>query len=161
MRTRAGFLGLPVLGPGRPEGHYWLGVDYGVYGQAKGVLSGLSLVGSIKDEMNKELAIDPSYDDGGPDRALGRMYYELPGIFGSGKQKSLEQLLKSERMGPCVGLTRIYLADTYLALKDVAKARQDLEFVIDTEPGLQPNPEAAREKQMAREKLESKEFQVK
>lgn len=150
-----------ALGPDKPEGHYWLGVDDGVYGEAKGVLNSLFLVGPIKDEMNKVLAIDPTYDDGGADRVLGRMYYELPGFFGGSKQKSLEHLLKSEKMGPRVGLTRIYLADTYLALKDVAKARQELEFVIAMEPDPNLIPETAQEKKMAREKLESKEFQAK
>jgi tetratricopeptide (TPR) repeat protein len=150
-----------ALGPDRPEGHYWLGVDYGVYGEAKGVLKSLSLVNPIKDEMNKVLAVDPSYDDGGADRVLGRLYYELPGLFGGSKQKSLEHLLKSVEMGPRVGLTRIYLADTYLALKEVDKARRELEYVIAMEPDPNLIPETAEEKEMARERLRSKEFQAK
>ena len=36
------------LGPDRVEGHFWLGVCYGVYGEAKGVLKSLSLVKPIK-----------------------------------------------------------------------------------------------------------------
>jgi tetratricopeptide (TPR) repeat protein len=150
-----------ALGPDRPEGHYWLGVDYGVYGEAKGVLKSLSLVNPIKDEMNKVLAVDPAYDDGGADRVLGRLYYELPGLFGGSKQKSLEHLLKSVEMGPRVGLTRIYLADTYLAMKEVEKARQELEYVIAMEPDPKLIPETAEEKEMARERLRGKEFQAK
>jgi tetratricopeptide (TPR) repeat protein len=150
-----------ALGPDRPEGHYWLGVDFGVYGESKGVLKSLSLVNPIKDEMNRVLAIDPGYDDGGADRLLGRLYYELPGFFGGSKKKSLEHLLKSREMGPQVGLTRIYLADTYLALKDVPKARQELEYVIAMEPDPKLIPETAEEKEMARERLKSKDFQAK
>jgi len=150
-----------ALSPERPEGHYWLGVNYGSYGEAKGVLKSLSLVKPIKQEMNKVLALEPAFDDGGADRVLGRVYYELPGFFGGDKKKSLEHLLKSKEMGPRVGLTRIYLADTYLALKDVAKAREELEFVIAMEPDPKLIPETADEKGMGRDRLKAKEFQKK
>lgn len=147
--------------PDKPEGHYWLGVNYGTYGEAKGVLKSLSLVKPIKAEMNKVLSLDPTFDDGGADRVLGRVYYELPGFFGGDKKKSLEHLLKSKELGPRVGLTRIYLADTYLAMKDVQKAREELEFVIAMEPDPKLIPETAEEKKTAEEKLKGKEFQKK
>jgi tetratricopeptide (TPR) repeat protein len=150
-----------ALGPDRPEGHYWLGVNYGVYGEAKGILKSLSLVKPIKEEMNKVLGIQPDFDDGGADRVLGRVYYELPGFFGGDKKKSLEHLLKSKELGPRVGLTRLYLADTYLAMKDVTKAREELEFVIAMEPDPNLLPETAEEKTKAAEKLKGKEFQKK
>jgi tetratricopeptide (TPR) repeat protein len=150
-----------ALDPKGVEGHYWLGVNYGVYGEAKGVLKSLALVKPIKEAMRKVLAVDPAFDDGGADRVLGRVYYELPGLFGGDKKKSLEHLLKSKEMGPQVGLTRIYLADTYLAMKDAAKAREELEFVIAMEPDPNLIPETAEEKEMARERLKRKEFQKK
>ena len=142
----------------KPEGHYWLGINYGVYGEAKGILKSLSLVKPIKEEMNKVLALNPSFDDGGADRVLGRVYHELPGFAGGSKKKSLEHLLKSKEMGPRVGLTRIYLSDTYLSLDEIEKARQELEFVIDMEPDPKLIPETAEEKEMARKRLEKKEF---
>ncbi len=145
----------------KPEGHYWLGVNYGVYGEAKGVLKSLSLVSPIKEEMSKVMALDASFDDGGADRILGRVYYELPGFFGGDKKKSLHHLLKSRELGPRVGLTRIYLADTYLALDNVQKAREELEFVIAMEPDPKLIPETAEEKQMAKDRLAGKEFRAK
>ena len=147
-----------ALEPGKPDGHYWLGVNYGSYGEVKGVLKSLSLVGPIKGEMNKVLAIDPAYEDGGADQLLGRLYYELPGFFGGSDKKSLEHLLKSKELGPRVGLTRIYLADTYLDLGEVQKAREELEYVIAIEPDPRLIPETAQEKEMAKKKLSGKEF---
>lgn len=144
--------------PDKPDGHYWLGICYGVYGEAKGVLKSLSLVKPIKAAMNKVLALDPAYDEGGPDRVLGRVYYELPGFAGGSKKKSLEHLLRSKELGPRVGLTRVYLADTYLALDEVEKAREELEFVLTMEPDPGLIPETAEEKEMARERLEKKSF---
>jgi tetratricopeptide (TPR) repeat protein len=144
--------------PDKPEGHYWLGICYGVYGEAKGVLKSLSLVKPIKAAMNKVLELDPAYDDGGPDRVLGRVYHELPGFAGGSKKKSLEHLLRSKELGPRVGLTRIYLADTYLSLDEVEKAREELEFVLTMEPDPALGAETAEEKEMARKRLEGKEF---
>jgi len=150
-----------ALKPDRPEGHYWLGVNYGSYGEAKGVLKSLSLVGPIKEEMKRVLAIDPAFEFGGADQLLGRLYYELPGLFGGDKKKSLEHLLKSKELGPRVGLTRIYLADTYLAMGEVEKARAELEFVAAIEPYPSLIPETAQEKKMAADRLKGKEFNKK
>lgn len=149
------------LAPERPEGHYWLGVNYGIYGEAKGVRKSLSLVRPIKEEMNKVLAIDPSFADGGADRILGRVYYELPEQAGGSKARSLKHLLKSKEYGPRVALTRIYLADTYLALKELQKAREELEFAIAMEPDPKLIPETAEEKELARKKLEELELKGK
>lgn len=119
--------------PEKPDGHYWLGVNYGVFGETKGVLKSLSLVKPIKQAMNKVIELDRGYEDGGPDRVLGRVYFKLPGIAGGSKKKSLEHLLKSKELGPNDPLTRCYLADTLLSQDEVAKAREELEFVLSME----------------------------
>jgi len=147
-----------ALEPNKADGHYWLGVNYGSYGEAKGIFKSLSLVGPIKEEMRRVLAINPAYEDGGADQLLGRMYFELPGLFGGSNTKSLEHLLRSRELGPRVGLTRIFLADTYLALGNVAKARAELEFLVAMEPDPRLIPETAQEKKQAAKKLEGKEF---
>lgn len=121
------------LEPEKPDGYYWLGVNYGVYGEARGVLKSLFLVDDIKRAMNKVIELDRSYEEGGPDRVLGRMYFKLPGFAGGTNEKSAEHLLKSLEYGPNDPLTRYYLADTYLALKEVEKARAELEFILNME----------------------------
>ena len=120
--------------PEKPDGHYWLGVNYGVYGETKGVLKSLSLVKPIKQAMNKVIELNRGYEDGGPDRVLGRVYFKVPGIAGGSKKKSLEHLLKSKELGPNDPLTRYYLADTLLSQDEVDKAREELEFVLSMEP---------------------------
>jgi tetratricopeptide (TPR) repeat protein len=150
--------------PNKVDGHFWLGVNYGVYGEAKGVLKSLFLVKPIKQEMNKVLELDRNYESGGADRVLGRVYFKLPGFAGGDKKKSLEHLLKSKELGPKDGLTRIYLADTYLALDQVEKAREELEYVLNMEP--EPNDpssiaELPGQKEDAKKMLEKKEFRKK
>jgi len=122
-----------AMEPEKPDGHYWLGVNYGVYGETKGVLKSLSLVKPIKNAMNKVIELDRGYEDGGPDRVLGRVYFKLPGIAGGSKKKSLEHLLKSKELGPNDALTRCYLADTLRSLKEIDKAREELEYVLSLE----------------------------
>jgi tetratricopeptide (TPR) repeat protein len=149
------------LKPDRPDGYYWLGVVYGVYGEARGVLKSLFLVDDIKEAMNKVIEIDRSYEDGGPDRVLGRVYFKLPGFAGGDNKKSLEHLLKSKEFGPNDPVTRIYLADTYLELKQVDKAREELEFVLNMPPDSRWVSGVDDNKALAQEMLKRKEFQKK
>jgi tetratricopeptide (TPR) repeat protein len=144
--------------PNKADGHFWLGVCYGVYGEARGVLKSLFLVKPIKAEMRRVLEIEPAYDRGGADRVLGRVYHEVPGIAGGSEKKSLEHLLKAVEYGPRVGLNLLYLADTYLSLGRVEDARQTLETILTMEPLPDLLPETAEERAQARERLERKPF---
>jgi tetratricopeptide (TPR) repeat protein len=149
------------LGPDKPDGHFWLGVNYGVYGEAKGKLKSLSLVKPIKAEMNRVIEIDPTYDHGGADRVLGRVYHEVPGIAGGSEKKSLEHLLKAVEYGPRVGLNLLYIADTYESLDRVEDARKALQTIVDMEPMPDLIPETASEKAQAIERLGKKPFKTK
>lgn len=143
-----------TLEPNKPEGHFWLGVLYGVYGEARGVMKSLFLVDDIKEEMNITLKLDPNIEGGGPYRLLGRMYYKLPGIAGGSKDKSLEYLLKAKEICPTNALTRIYLADTYLAMKKKEEAKKELKEVMEMEPDPRWIPETKELKKVAKDMLE-------
>lgn len=118
-------------GPEKPDGYYWLAVNNGKVGEVRGVLKSLSLVKPIKKAINKVIEMDRSYQGGGPDRVLGRVYFKLPGFAGGSKDKSLEHLLKSKEYGPEDALTRLYLADTLLAKKRKDEARAELEYILN------------------------------
>ncbi len=149
------------LEPEKPDGHFWHGVNNGVFGAAKGVLKSLSLVKPIKKAMNKVIELNREYEDGGPDRVLGRLYFRLPGIAGGSKKKSLVHLLKSKELGPSEVKTRIYLADTYLALKEIDKAREELEYVLSLEPNPYWTADVDKNKVLAEEMLQNKKFKKK
>jgi tetratricopeptide (TPR) repeat protein len=147
-----------VLEPEKPDGHYWLGVNHGKVGETRGVLKSLSLVKPIKNAMNKVIELEPSYEDGGPDRVLGRVFFKLPGFAGGDKDKSLEHLLRSKEFGPEDALTRVYLAETYLKLKEKEKAREELEYVINMESDDRWLYAIDENKELARELLDSKKL---
>jgi len=150
-----------ALEPEKPDGHYWLGVNYGVYGEAKGVLKSLSLVKPIKEAMNKVIELERGYEDGGPDRVLGRVYFKLPGFAGGSKKKSLEHLLKSKELGPNDALTRCYLADTLLSHKELDKAKEELEYVLSMESDPRWISGVDECKEEAKKMLQKKSFTTK
>jgi tetratricopeptide (TPR) repeat protein len=149
------------LEPERPNGYYWLGVNYGVYGEARGVLKSLFLVDDIKKAMNKVVELDRSYEEGGPDRVLGRLYFKVPGFAGGSKKKSLEHLQKSLEYGPNDPLTRYYLAETYLSLNEVENARKELDFILELESDDRWVSGVNDTKKDAEELLKKKKFQKK
>jgi tetratricopeptide (TPR) repeat protein len=146
------------LKPDQPDGYYWRGVNNGKFGEAKGVLKSLSLVKPIKKDMNTVIEMNRDYEDGGPDRVLGRVYFKLPGLAGGSTEKSYEHLIKSKELGPDDCLTRLYLAETLLDMDEPDRAQGELEFVL----GMEDDPSWVNGvmecKAMAKELLEHKKF---
>ena len=114
----------------RVEGHFWLGVAYGKYGEAKGIFKSLSLVKPIKKEMRKVIELNENYECGGAYRVLGRLYFKVPGLMGGSKKKSLEYLLKEKQMCPSNILGRYYLADTLRKTGKKKEAIAELEYIL-------------------------------
>ncbi|MFC2141593.1 TRAP transporter TatT component family protein [Acidobacteriota bacterium] len=150
-----------ALEPEKPDGYYWRGVNNGKYGETRGVLKSLALVKPIKSDMNKVIELNRAYEDGGPDRVMGRVFFKLPGIAGGDKDKSLEHLLKSKEYGPEDALTRVYLADTYLAQKEVEKARAELDYVMNLPDDPLWVTAVQQSKELAEELLKDKKFRKK
>ena len=150
-----------ALEPEQPDAYYWRGVNNGKYGETRGVLKSLSLVKPIKSDMNKVIELDRSYEEGGPDRVLGRVYLKLPGFAGGSKDKSLEHLLKSKEYGPEDAMTRAYLGDTFLAKKEIEKARAELDYVMNLPDDPLWVTSIKQSKDLAEEILENKKFRKK
>ena len=139
----------------QPAGHFWLGVSYGKYGEAKGVLKSLALVDPSKEAMNRVIELDPKFEYGGAYRVLGRIYYKLPGLMGGSNKKALEYLQKAVEIGPDRLLNRIFLAEVYMATDRKDLARQELEYVLKADPIKGYEPETAMEKIQAKKLLET------
>jgi tetratricopeptide (TPR) repeat protein len=109
--------------PNAVEGHYWLGVSYGVYGETKGMFKALSMIDDIRAEMNTAIKIDPKYDDAGAYLVLGRIDFELPGLFGGNSKRAIEEYEQGLKLAPSNALMKLYLSDSYYdaGRKDDAK----------------------------------------
>ncbi len=143
-----------TLDPKGAEGHFWLGVLDGVYGETKGIFKSLSMVPEIKQEMQASLDIDPAVEGYGPDRVLGRLYYKLPGFKGGDNKKSIECLERSLKGAPTNALTKLYLAETYKSEGMKDKAIAQLREIVAMTPDPRWVPEQPKIKAEAQRLLD-------
>lgn len=123
-----------ALKPERAEGHFWLGVLYGVFGETKGIFKSLSLVPEIQREMEACLRLDRTVEGYGPDRLLGRLYFKLPGFKGGDNRKSIAHLKAAVEGEPRHPLSRLYLAETLKAEGEKDEARAQLRALLQMDP---------------------------
>jgi hypothetical protein len=109
--------------------------------------------GAIKDELLTVLKLDPAFQEGSADRALGRWYYKVPGLFGGSKQTSEEYLRSSLKYGPESTASHFFLAETLLAQNRRDEARAELQHVIDAPLDPDWGPEDREFKAKAKQKL--------
>lgn len=136
--------------PGRPEGHFWMAANMGALAEAHGLRQGLRYRGEVRDALLTVLKIDPAFQQGSADRALGRWYYKVPGLFGGSKRKSEDHLRRSLTYNPRSTASLYFLAETLLALDREAEARAALQQILDVEPHADWMPEDREFKAKAR-----------
>ncbi len=140
--------------PNAADGHFWLGVNWAKYGDARGVLKSLFLVPDVKKEMNEVLRLDSSYEGAGAYRVLGRVYYKVPGLFGGSNKKSREYLEKGRQICATNTLGLLYLAETYWDIGQKNRAVETLEALLNTTPDERWLPETAEDKVEAQKLLD-------
>ncbi len=134
--------------PNRPEGHFWIAANMGALAESFGLRQGLKYRGDIKDALLVVLKIDPAFQQGSADRALGRWYFKVPGLFGGSNKKSEEHLRKSLTYNPNSSSSHFFLAETLIDMGRAADARAELQKVIDgpTDPDWAPEDREFKEK---------------
>jgi tetratricopeptide (TPR) repeat protein len=114
----------------KPEGHFWIAANMGALAESYGLRQGLKYRGSIRDELETVLKLAPAFQQGSADRALGRWYYKVPGLFGGDKKRSEAHLRKALAYNPQSVITHLFLAETLLELDRKAEARKELEAAV-------------------------------
>jgi hypothetical protein len=134
--------------PERPEGHFWMAANMGALAESFGLRQGLKYRGDIKSELLIVLKLDPAFQHGSADRALGRWYFKVPGLFGGSNRKSEEHLRRSLTYNPNSHSSRFFLAETLLDMGRKTEARAELQAVIDApvEPAWAPEDREFKEK---------------
>jgi len=115
----------------RPEGHFWIAANMGALAESFGLRQGLKYRGEIKSELETVLRLDAPFQQGSADRALGRWYFKVPGLFGGSKKKSEEHLRKSLTYGVNSTASRFFLAETLLDMDRKPEAIAELQRVLD------------------------------
>jgi tetratricopeptide (TPR) repeat protein len=151
---QAGMLAVK-LQDGKPEGHFWLGANYGGSAQDS-MLSGLSEVEDIRREMETVIRLDERYQSGSAYMVLGQTYLEAPLLLGGDRYKAVDYLEKSLRFGPTNALARFHLAEAYLAVnrKDDARKQVEALFAMKPDPDFTPeHNDAVAQARKLQEKL--------
>ena len=121
------------LQPNKPDGHFWLGANYGG-SAAHSTLSSLSSVQDIKGEMEAVLKIDESYQGYSAYLGLGRLYLQAPKMLGGDPSKAVEYLQKGVKFNPTNTLMRYQLAAALEATGRPAEAKKQIETLMSTTP---------------------------
>ena len=122
-----------TLQPNKPDGHFWLGANYGG-SAAHSTLAGLSSFRDIKNEMDAVLKINESYENYSVYLGLGRLYLEAPTVLGGNSKLAIEYLEKGLKLNPNHTMMRAELAKAYIANNRNAEAKKEIETVISTTP---------------------------
>lgn len=114
----------------KPEGHFWMAANMGALAESFGMRQGIRYRGQIRDALERVLKLDPAFQQGSADRALGRWYYKVPGLFGGDKAKSEQHLRKALAYNPQSVITHLFLAETLIAMDRTAEAKKELQAAI-------------------------------
>lgn len=135
------------LQPNKPDGHFWLGANYGGHA-AHSTLANLSSVQDIKSEMETVLKLDESYQGYSAYLGLGRLYLQAPRVFGGDSLKAIEYLEKGVKLNPKNTVMRFHLAEAYEANDRHAEAKKQIETLM----AITPDPKYTAEHKDAVEK---------
>lgn len=102
----------------------------GALAESFGLRQGLKYRGAIKRELETVLRIDPAFQRGSADRALGRWYFKVPGLLGGSDEQALAHLQRSLTYDPTNHASLYFLAETFKEKGRKADARATLENLI-------------------------------
>lgn len=144
------------LNGSRPEGHFWLGANYGGSAE-RSTLAGLAAVEDIRNEMETVIKMDPSFQGGSAYLGLGQLYLEAPRVLGGDTAKAIDYLQKGIKVAPTNSLMRVHLAEAYHAAGRDAEARKEIEDLM----AMTPDPNYLPEHQDAIEKAKKLQDKLK
>jgi len=120
-----------AVNPNRPEGHFWLAANMGTLAESFGLRQGIKYRGQIKDALLTTLKLDAAFMDGSADRALGRWYFKVPGMFGGSNKESEAHLRKSLTYNPNSIISHLFLAETLADMGRKDEARKEYQAAVD------------------------------
>jgi len=142
-----------AIDTGKPEGHFWLAANMGYLAESYGLRQGIKYRGEIRAALERVLKLDPAFQQGSADRALGRWYYKVPGLFGGSNKKSEEHLRRSLTYNPQSIISRLFLAETLVDLGRKDEAKRELQKALDAPLDLDWTAEDRRFKEQAKQLL--------
>src|SRR5262249_6582596 len=138
--------------PMRPEGYFWMAANMGTLAESFGLRQGIKYRKPVKEALETVLRIDPAFLQGSADRALGRWYYKVPGLFGGSNKEAEQHLRTSLKYDEHSTASHYFLAEVLFDTGRTAEARAELQKVLDApdDPDWRPEDREFKEKARAR-----------
>lgn len=116
--------------PKSVEGHFWLGVNLALLLSIQRHRANFRSAIRTRPTLKRALEIDSAYHDAGALRVLGRLDHKLPFLFGSNR-RARDYYEQALAIAPNNSVTRIYLAELLLDMKEVEAAQEQLVQILE------------------------------
>ncbi len=127
--------------PDSAIGYFFRAICRGKQGEMKGMWSSLGIIDPFEEDMKKALQLDPTIQNGGPNRALGKLYLELPFFLGGSTNQSIYHLKEAVRLSPDYAENHLGLAQAYYAKNNFTSARKSLSTLLSLTDNVADNEE--------------------
>ncbi|MFQ5673556.1 MAG: TRAP transporter TatT component family protein [Nitrospinales bacterium] len=134
-------------------GYYFKALCMGKLGRLQGVFGSLSLISTFRKNMEKAARLDPSVEQGGAHRALGKYYAALPALLGRSFKKSIRHLKQAVRYGPTFADNYFFLAESYDAAGNAKAARSTIRAYLRAVQKFPDTPKLREQRRRARQLL--------
>lgn len=116
--------------PNAAEGHFWLGANYGGFGEEKGGIKALGPAKKVRAEMETVLKLNDRYAEGGAYLALGELDRQVPRLFGGNLNRAITRLETGVKLVPQNLEMKCSLAEAYRDAGRKDDARRMLNEII-------------------------------
>ncbi len=143
------------LEPAKPDGYFWYGANLGELSKLSPITVGLKSVDDISVAMNKVIELQPSYQGASAYDILAQVELNT-GLTGGKADKAVEYLEKALELEKNNTNIRLHLAQAYLAADMDAKAKQQLDHIVQMKPDPDYVPEHAAALEQTRKLLKTR-----
>ncbi len=112
-------------------GNYFNAVCSGKMGQLNGIWSSFSMISEFREQMQRTVQLDPKFEFGGPHRALGKLFHDLPFFLGGDLKQSIEHLKLAVKLGPEYSDNYYYLAESLFDAEEYKSAESALSVYLE------------------------------
>ena len=125
--------------PESAPAHYYLGLNLGQLAHTK-FLGALKIVDEMEREFKAALALDEHFDQAGPHRNLGRLYFEAPAIGSVGSRaKARKHLERAVELAPDFPENRLNLAEAGAKWREKKMLQRELDALEKLWPAARTN----------------------
>ena len=137
-----------ALQSNRPEGYFWMAANMGALAESFGLRQGITYRKPIKTALETVLRLDPAFQQGSADRALGRWYFKVPRLFGGSHALAEQHLRESLKYNANNTASHFFLAEVFLDDGRTSDARGELQKILDAplDPDWAPEDQEFKEK---------------